>query len=237
MIGANLFDKLDKNDLEKIDVFKNNFYNLFPYNYPYIDFNNLKDIKVIMENSNPKDYKKYPLPKGFSIVMYKNGYEYDWARIQTELKQFNTIEDALICFSNTFLNGSEDVYKKCFFIQDGNGKNVATASIWDGNHFGKTMQRIHWVAVSKKYQNIGLGKSLVSTALDLFNSLYSSNYIYLTSQISSYKALNIYSQFGFKPYLSNMPKNFGMDSDTFQRNSEYAWKLISAFSNKNYLSL
>lgn len=237
MSDINLFDKLDKNDLKNIEVIKKNFYNLFPYDYPFIDFNNLKDIKVIMENNNPKNYKQILPPSDFSIVMYKDGYEFDWAKIQTELNQFDTIEDALKCFTDTFLDGSKDVYKKCFFIQDKYGKNIATASIWNGNHFGKTLQRIHWVAVSKNYQNIGLGKTLVSTALDLFNNLYSSDYIYLTSQISSYKALNIYSNFGFKPYLSTMPKNFGMNLDDFEKISEHAWKLISALSNKNFILL
>lgn len=195
-----------------------------------MEYHKFKDIKVLMEKNNPKEYPKFELPNGFSIVKYKDGFENDWAKIQTDLEQFKSIDDALICFKNTFLDGSNNVYKKCFFIQNEKGENIATASIWDGNHFGKTLQRIHWVAVSKDYQNLGLGKCLVTIVLDLFNELGFKDYIYLTSQVSSFKALNIYSKFGFKPYMSDMPKNWDIDSDEFDKNNKYAWKLINILS-------
>ena len=62
----------------------------------------LKDIKVLMEKNNPKDYPKFNLPDGFSFVYYKDGYENDWAKIQTDLKQFSNFKDALKCFKDTF---------------------------------------------------------------------------------------------------------------------------------------
>lgn len=192
----------------------------------------LKDIKVLMEKNNPKDYPKFNLPDGFSFVYYKDGYENDWAKIQTDLKQFSNFKDALKCFKDTFLDGTNDVYKKCFFIQDINKKNIATASIWNGNHFGKTLQRIHWVAVSNEYQGLGLAKCLVCKALDTFNELGFKNYIYLTSQVSSYKALNIYKKFGFKPYLGKMPINWGIykNEDDFQNDTKLAWEEIQSLS-------
>ncbi len=129
-----------------------------------------------------------------------------------------------------------------FFIQNKEGKNIATSSIWDGNHFGKTLQRIHWVAVSREYQGLGLAKCLVSLALekclvslalDTFNELGFKDYIYLTSQVSSYKALNIYSKFGFEPYFGEMPKNWGSSKEDFEKDTKYAWKLIHNLSKDN----
>lgn len=197
-----------------------------------MEYNKFRDIKVLMEKNNPTEYPKFDLPEGFSIVKYIDGYEKDWAQIQTDLEQFENIEDALKCFKDTFLDDTDDVYKKCFFIQDSKGKNIATASIWAGNHFGKTLQRIHWVAVSKECQGLGLAKCLVSAALDVFNELGFKDYIYLTSQVSSYKALNIYSKFGFTPYTDKMPINWCMDEKEFERDTKYAWKQINLLSKK-----
>ena len=197
-----------------------------------MEYNKFRDIKVLMEKNNPSEYPKFDLPEGFSLVKYKDGYEKDWAKIQTDLEQFESIDEALKCFKDTFLDVTDDVYKKCFFIQNKDGKNIATASIWNGNHFGKTLQRIHWVAVSKEYQGLGLAKSLVSAALDVFNELGFKDYVYLTSQVSSYKALNIYSKFGFVPYTDKMPINWGMDEKEFEKETKYAWKQINLLSKK-----
>ena len=198
-----------------------------------MEYNKFKNIKVLMEKNNPTEYPHFKLPKGFSVVKYKDGYEKDWAKIQTDLEQFENLDAALKCFNDTFLDGSDNVYKKCFFIQNEEGKNIATASIWDGNHFGKTLQRIHWVAVSREYQGLGLAKCLVSLALDTFNELGFKAYIYLTSQVSSYKALNIYSKFGFEPYFDEMPKNWGSSKEDFEKDTKYAWKLIHNLSKDN----
>lgn len=197
-----------------------------------MEYNKFRDIKVLMEKINPSEYPKFDLPEGFSLVKYKDGYEKDWAKIQTDLEQFESIDEALKCFKDTFLDVTDDVYKKCFFIQNKDGKNIATASIWNGNHFGKTLQRIHWVAVSKEYQGLGLAKSLVSAALDVFNELGFKDYVYLTSQVSSYKALNIYSKFGFVPYTDKMPINWDMDEKEFEKETKYAWKQINLLSKK-----
>ena len=197
-----------------------------------MEYNKFRDIKVLMEKNNPSEYPKFDLPEGFSLVKYKDGYEKDWAKIQTDLEQFESIDEALKCFKDTFLDVTDDVYRKCFFIQNKYGENIATASIWNGNHFGKTLQRIHWVAVSKEYQGLGLAKSLVSAALDVFNELGFKDYIYLTSQVSSYKALNIYSKFGFVPYTDKMPINWDMDEKEFEKETKYAWKQINLLSKK-----
>ena len=197
-----------------------------------MEYNKFRDIKVLMEKNNPSEYPKFDLPEGFSLVKYKDGYEKDWAKIQTDLEQFESIDEALKCFKDTFLDVTDDVYRKCFFIQNKYGENIATASIWNGNHFGKTLQRIHWVAVSKEYQGLGLAKSLVSAALDVFNELGFKDYIYLTSQVSSYKALNIYSKFGFIPYTDKMPINWDMDEKEFEKETKYAWKQINLLSKK-----
>lgn len=67
-----------------------------------MEYNKFRDIKVLMEKNTPSEYPKFDLPEGFSLVKYKDGYEKDWAQIQTDLEQFENIEDALKCFKDTF---------------------------------------------------------------------------------------------------------------------------------------
>ncbi len=51
-----------------------------------MEYNKFRDIKVLMEKNNPTEYPKFDLPEGFSLVKYKDGYEKDWAQIQTDLE-------------------------------------------------------------------------------------------------------------------------------------------------------
>ena len=50
--------------------------------------------------------------------------------------------------------------------------------------------------------------------------------IYLTSQTWSYKALNIYRQFGFKPYIGPQPSGWKPSTDDFEQETREAWDLI-----------
>lgn len=195
--------------------------------------NNFRDVKVLMFKEDTSVYPKYNLPDGFFLSKYKDGFEKYWAEIHVKLDQFKSYEDAVKCFEDTFFDGSDNIYKKCLFILNSDGIPVATASLWDGNHFGKTLQRIHWVAVSPDYQGYGLAKTLVSKVLDLYNGLGFEGFIYLTSQVSSYKALNIYSKFGFIPYLGEKPENW-VDCD-FKKDTEYAWKAVENLCCKKFL--
>ena len=127
-----------------------------------------------------------------------------------------------------------DMQMRCVFVCDEKDNVVATASLWDGEHFGETLQRVHWVAVSAEYQGKGIAKALLTKVLDMYNDLGYKNYIYLTSQTWSYKAINIYKSFGFKPYIGVKPKNYkavNMESGNYEpwdydvKNRE-AWFMI-----------
>ena len=191
----------------------------------------LPHIGVIMETNNASVYPKYELPVGFSFSQYKQGFEEQWASLQYEIENVDSIEEAKTIFKREFLDGkitnwinkapedmmSVDIEKsscyntmidKMIFVLDADNNLAGTGSIWDGNMFGKGYQRLHWIAVSPQYQGKGIAKAIVSKLLDIYNSLGYSGYIYLTSQTWSYKALNIYMEFGFSPYMGVKPQNW-----------------------------
>ena len=94
--------------------------------------------------------------------------------------------------------------------------------------------RIHWVAVAPKYQGLGILKAMVTRLLDIYNELGYEGYIHLTSQTWSYKALNVYIKFGFKPYYGEKPANWiarNLTSGNFEpwdykEKNEEAWNMI-----------
>lgn len=201
----------------------------------------LPHIGVIMEKYDTESYPKFDLPDGYFFAKYKQGYEQQWAKLQYEVGETDSLEEAELAFKCGFLDGTgmdwinkennhpnpyiSDPYnsgpcniesssfftqmcERMLFIVDDRDNVIGTGCVWGGKMFGKELQRLHWIAVSPKHQGKGIAKALVSKLFDLYNELGYSGYIYLTSQTWSYKALNIYMRFGFKPYLGEKPQNW-----------------------------
>ncbi len=185
-------------------------------------------IRVIMVKSDTADYPRFELPEGFVFRGYEPGFENAWAELIFETEQAETLEKAREIFTKEFLESPEDLERRCLFvIEESSGRIAATASLWYGDLFGEVMQRIHWVATRPEYQGKGLVKALMTRLLDIYNELGCKGFIYLTSQTWSYKALNLYSRFGFRPYLGPKPVNWKYDDPgDFEKKNEEAWKLV-----------
>ncbi len=155
------------------------------------------------------------LPSGYSFKMYAPGDEIEWAELKVSVEEFYTKDDALKYFEKEF--DQEELKSRMVFLMF-DGKVVGTSTDWYGECDGKDMERIHWVSVHPTHQNKGLSKPLLEKSLNLFTNKES----YLTSQTWSYKALNLYSKYGFLPFK---------DSDDFQE----AWEYINYYI-KDYIS-
>jgi GNAT superfamily N-acetyltransferase len=95
-------------------------------------------------------------------------------------------------FVNVYSRQSDLFYKKCLFVCDKNDKPVATAFMWKA--YGE-FNTVHWLKVIKEYEGKGIGRALLSVILSELRDL---DYpIYLHTQPSSYKAIKLYSDFGF----------------------------------------
>lgn len=181
-------------------------------------------IGVLMVKTDTSTYPCFELPNGFALSGYQEGYETEWANLMFDIGQTDTLKEAQDIFEKEFLSMPSLLAKQCLFALDHNGRIVATASLWHGEHFGKTFQRIHWVASCPQHQGKGLIKALLTKLLDVYNEFCYKDFIYLTSQTWSYKALNIYAKFGFKPYKGEKPINW--KDDTFEEKNETAWTMI-----------
>ena len=62
---------------------------------------------VIMRHPNDRPPSPPALPAGFSARFYEKGDEWAWARLQTAVGEFESEEDALLCFRHYLPFGDE----------------------------------------------------------------------------------------------------------------------------------
>ena len=183
-------------------------------------------IGILMTKTDTKNYPRFELPIGFAFCGYKAGYEKEWADLMFELGQTDTLKQAQEVFENEFLSKPELLQKQCLFVLDKSGEVAACGSLWHGEHFGKQLWRIHWIATKPNYQGKGLIKALLTKLLDIYNELGFDGFVYLTSQTWSYKAINLYSKFGFMPYKGEKPQNW--KTENYDSENNKAWQIIDS---------
>ena len=156
---------------------------------------------------------EFPLPEGFRFVMFQDGDETDWARIETSVAEFDSEFEALMSFKKEYIPEVKELYRRLLFIETTDGKKVATANAW-WSHVKcdrrawirskkeKSTERrpfIHWVSVDPQYQGLGLGKAVTSRAMNILREIEGDVDMYLNTQTWSYKAIDIYRKCGFQP--------------------------------------
>lgn len=92
----------------------------------------------------------------------------------------------------TFIPIRKLFYDKCLFVCDRNDFPVTTCFAWRAND---QITAIHWLKVRQQYEGMGIGRALMSIVMQ---SLSRSEYpVFLHTQPSSYRAIKLYSDFGF----------------------------------------
>jgi len=155
--------------------------------------------KVYMVRRSGTPIPDYPLPEGFRFSLYKDGDEVDWARIEASVDEFDSEFAALFRFKEEFIPEADELYRRCLFIETDDGKKVATANAWWSYVDDERRAWLHWVSVDPEYQGLGLGKAITSRVTQLLLEIEGDVDFYLSTQTWSYKAINIYKQFGYQP--------------------------------------
>ena len=162
----------------------------------------MKRIRLKMERKNLLNIPEFPLPDGYQIRMFKKGDEHNWARIEASVDEFKDEKAALEHFAKEFGPYIDEMEERCLFVENSNGEAIATTTAWYGDlkGGGEILGRIHWVGVVPEYQGKKLSKPLLSEALKVLAQHHER--AYLTSQTTSYQAVNMYLNFGFEPFLT-----------------------------------
>ena len=192
-----------------------------------------QNYSLFMIKTDPENYPKCSLPEGFTFAFYKSGDEKEWARLEYELGQFDTVEDGIACFKREFFTGQtlrpED---RMLFVISPEGEYAATLTLWNGNHFGDERQRAHWLAVSDKFAGLGIAKALLSRVLELFGELGYKDFIYLATGSWYYPAISIYRKYGFKEYTDAKSLLPNVSDEDFAENTKKCIEYVNKKLNK-----
>lgn len=163
----------------------------------------MKRIPLKMKRADLKHIPEYQLPEEYKIRFFREGEENIWARVETSVDEFANEAAALAHFEKEFSPFLHEMRKRCLFIENCDGQVIGTTTAWYGILEGEqnVTGRIHWVAVVPEYQGKKLSKPLLAKAMQVLAEYHDS--AYLTSQTTSYQAVNMYLNFGFEPYLTN----------------------------------
>ncbi|GIN72924.1 hypothetical protein J14TS2_33990 [Bacillus sp. J14TS2] len=94
--------------------------------------------------------------------------------------------------NKVYLPKGDLFFEKCLFICNAEDQPVGTCFAWKSY---QTISTLHWFKVLKEYEGMGLGRALLSIVME---SLSEEDYpLFLHTQPSSYRAIKLYSDFGF----------------------------------------
>ena len=95
-------------------------------------------------------------------------------------------------FDDVYGNRESLFFQKCLFVCDKKDIPIGTCFAWKA--YDK-INTIHWFKILKNYEGLGIGRALFSIVM---NSIAENDYpVFLHTQPSSFRAIKIYSDFGF----------------------------------------
>lgn len=132
------------------------------------------------------------LPEGFYIRSLKQNEMDIWKAFPFDTKEEQTkyFDYMTTYFNQVYASQQSLFFEKCKVICNEKDVPIATAFVWDA--YGK-FPSIHWVKVKKEYEGLGLGRALLTNILKDVDTYP----IYLHTQPSSYRAIKLYTDFGF----------------------------------------
>lgn len=137
------------------------------------------------------------LPEGYSFKMYDEGYEKYWAKLECEIGDFSSVEEAEMYFKTNYCNQFDELKKRCVFVVDAYGDFVGSCIAWHDLKGNDTVASLHWLVVSPEHQGKHIGLALCQKVMNIFNERNETS-IYIHTQPWSYKAILLYIKLGFK---------------------------------------
>ncbi len=133
-----------------------------------------------------------PLPPGLSMRLCRSDELEVWKDLQAAPRDGSSRESLDQYYNRWFAPYGDLFFRSCTFVCDEQGRPIATGFIWkpEGEH-----TLLHWIKVLQAYEGRGIGRALLS---ELMRDLPAEDYpVYLHTQSSSYRAIKLYSDFGY----------------------------------------
>jgi ribosomal protein S18 acetylase RimI-like enzyme len=134
------------------------------------------------------------LPVGYSLRNCRHDELDIWKKMPFDNLDLAKEYDSFMTdyFTVTYGGKEELFFAQTLFICDLQDKPIATCSIWKAYDEFNTIQ---WLKVLREYEGQGIGRALLSIVMQ---KLEQHDYpVYLHTQPSSFRAIKLYSDFGF----------------------------------------
>ena len=137
------------------------------------------------------------LPDGYRFRDYQDRDAMEWAWLEHGIQDFDTFEEALRYFQNTYFGNMEALRQRFICVESSTGKFAGCVIAWREQSLGKMISTVHWLVVSPEEQRKGIGRALIQKLLECFQALDEFP-VYLHSQPWSYAAIALYASLGFR---------------------------------------
>lgn len=160
----------------------------------------VENIPLRMVRDRLDDIPRYELPAPYAIRSYRPGDELAWRQIHNQADRYNAITPEL--FEEQFGNDPKLLAARQFYLCEGAGQPIGTATAWLGLYRRQNYGRVHWVAIVPEFQGLGLAKPLMTVVCERLRQLGHWQ-VYLTTATARIPAIALYLKFGFKPDIQS----------------------------------
>lgn len=168
----------------------------------------LKYYELVLERQNihPGDIAEHPLPGNYRFVYYRPGDEAAWIQIEVSARELMDEQEGREIWEQYYGEKEDELSRRMLFIEDADGRKVATATAFYEPRDTSGAGWLHWVAVSREEQGKGLAKPLIARALHQLTALgYTA--VKIPTQTTSWVAARIYMDFGFRAVPENAARS------------------------------
>lgn len=99
------------------------------------------------------------LPDNFEIVNYRAGYEKAWAKLEYDIGDFGSVEEAEKYFVSTYLK-NESQLDNILFLLNPEKQVIGSCIAWQDERGGSPVASLHWLVIEESFQGRGLGRVL-----------------------------------------------------------------------------
>lgn len=155
----------------------------------------IPDLNIFMVCEEPNLGAFSDMPDGFSIRNCRRdeldvwkAFPFDDPATASEHYQYMTHS-----FESIYGRREDLFFENTLFVCDANDRPAATCAHWKSYD---AFNAIHWFKVLKDHEGKGIGRALLSVIMRRFSA---GDYpVYLHTQPGSFRAIKLYSDFGFK---------------------------------------
>ena len=180
----------------------------------------IRYVSLVMERLNMEILPEYELPEGFRFVFYQPGDRDAWINIEHSAKELQSFEQGIQVWEQYYGSVENTLHTRMIFIENAAGEKVATATAYydENGELPPERGQVHWVAVRRDHQGMGLARPLLAHTLKVMKERGHTEAV-LHTQTTSWVAVRLYLQFGFRP----VPENAVAGRD--------GWRIIKALTN------